>query len=416
MLRRDNLEIFPYWVPDYRKKLAVSEEEARELLESELRRSVNSMLVSDVPLGAFISGGVDSGLIAALMTECSGRPVETFNLGFKNTSARSEHLEAESVATHIGSRHHSLMIDYNDALDSFEEWIDIFDEPFADSAALPTLLLSKLTRNYVKVVLTGEGADEVFSGYSTYRKRDREEVVIGLLGGRWSPLPFLVSRLPRPILKDRILHALTKPLSQRYVTIPTVFHEAQRKSIYSKPFFMHLKLQLAEFAGNYFEECNSAYYLDRIMYVDTRLWLPEDLLTKVDRATMAHSLEARVPYLDHQLVEFAAQLLPEMKQRGDTTKFILKRVAEKYLPQEIVHRDKQGFIMPLKEWLENELVSYLLDNVSEEGLLSRNLLNPVRINRLVRDHINQKKNHSFKLWALLVLELWFQRYEPDFSL
>jgi asparagine synthase (glutamine-hydrolysing) len=172
---------------------------------------------------------------------------------------------------------------------------------------------------------------------------------------------------------------------------------------------------LREPATVFYDECNSAEYIDRIMYVDTRLWLPDDVLTKVDRATMAHSLEARVPYLDHRLVETCARLRPDLKRRGDTRKFVLKKIAEKYLPHEIVHRRKQGFVMPLRQWLGQELKTQTAECLSSDGLSRRNLLQPAAISRLQQHH-SGAKNHSGRLWTLLVLESWFRHYEPDFVL
>ena len=405
-----------YWVPDYSHKLDLSEEQAAELVETELKKSVNAMLVSDVPLGAFVSGGIDSSLIAALMTDCLGKPVETFNLGFSGNALHSEHLEAEIVARHIGSHHHALMIEPGAVLDAFQSWVDIFDEPFGDQAALPTLLLSQLTRRHVTVVLTGEGADEIFAGYGNYQKRVKEEKIVSILGASWSPLPHLLRYLPSQIRKDRILKAVAKPLPQRYVTIPNIFDEALHAALFSDTFLKHRRERICEYAEVFYHECNSAYYIDKAMYVDTRLWLTDDLLTKVDRATMAHSLEARVPYLDHKFVETCARLDPKLKQHGNTRKYILKKVAEKYLPREIVHRPKQGFVMPLQEWLGNELKPYLAESLSATGILKRNLFKPEAIKKLLHQHETGRKNHSTRLWALLVLELWFRRYEPDFSL
>ena len=416
VLQQGKLRETSYWVPDYSQKLDVSEREAIDLVEAELRKSVASMLVSDVPLGAFVSGGIDSGLVAALMTDCLGRPVDTFNLGFAGTTLLSEHEEAKTVAQHIGSRHHALMIEPGAVLNAFESWVEVFDEPFGDQAALPTLLLSQLTRQHVTVVLTGEGADEMFAGYSNYRKRVREERLVSILGAKWSPLPHIIPHLPPLMRKDRILKAVARPRSRRYVTIPNIFDESLRQSLLTDAFRRRLTEQMSDYADGFYHECNSAYYIDKIMYLDARLWLPDDLLTKVDRATMAYSLEARVPYLDHRFVETCARLDPHLKQRDKTQKYILKKVAEKYLPRQIVHRPKQGFVMPLHQWLGGELKAYLNDCLSETGLLGRNLFKPAAIRKLLDQHNSGRRNHSTRLWALLVLELWFRRYGPSFAL
>ena len=415
-LHDGQLDLFSYWSVDYRDKLPLDEEEACRLVEAELRASVEGMLVSDVPLGAFVSGGIDSSLIAALMTDCLGKPVDTFNLGFLGDRLQSEHQQAAVVARHIGAHHHSLMIAPETVLGAFDQWVDIYDEPFADQAALPTMLLAEHARKDVTVVLTGEGADEVFSGYDNYRKRVSEEKITRWLGAANSPLPSLIRHLPGAWRKDRILKAALKPLAERYVTIPNVFDEHLREGIYSTEFRHRTHERLAAYAARFFDECNSADYLDHLLYVDSRLWLPDDLLTKVDRATMAHSLEARVPYLDHRFVQACAQIDSGFKQHGRTTKYILKKIAEKYLPREIVHRGKQGFVMPLSEWLAGGLNPLLTESLGPGGLQRRNLLRPQAIERLQRDNDSGRKGHAGRLWTLLVLERWFQRYAPDFRL
>ncbi len=407
------LATWKYWRPDYTPKLELDDEEAVARLEEELRRSVKSMLVSDVPLGSFLSGGVDSSLVSALMVDVSGRPIDTFTLGFEGENAVSEHRHAELVARHIGATSHVLMMTQPDLIDSFEHWVDAFDEPFADPAALPTLLLARLTRRHVTVALTGEGADEVFSGYGNYRKRVREERITSVLGSPYSPLHYIVGLLPARVRKDRILKAIGERKSRRYVTIPQVFDATLRSELFAAGFRDAQQSRMADFAERYFEECNSPEYIDRLMYVDARLWLPDDLLTKVDRATMAHSLEARVPYLDHRFFEFCARLDPALKQRGATGKFILKRLAGKYLPATTVHRSKQGFVPPLGEWFAGLLKRDVDDALSPGGLGRRGLFQPQALERL---RAAPRASDVGRVWALLVLEKWFRRYAPDFSL
>jgi asparagine synthase (glutamine-hydrolysing) len=404
-----------YWLPDYSSKPVLATDEAVKLLDQKLRDSVTSMLVSDVPLGAFISGGIDSSLIASVMTDCAGKPVDTFNLGFSDDAAHSEHLEAEVVARHIGSRHHVLMIGAQSVVDTFEDWTSVFDEPFGDQAALPTLMLAQFARRDVTVVMTGEGADEVFAGYGNYKKRWREEQLVTLLAHKGSPLPWMIRHLPAAFRKDRVLKAVTKPRSERYVTIPNVFDEALREDLLTKSFLDRVSDYASRYAGRYFDECNSESYFDKIMYVDSRMWLPDDLLTKVDRATMAYSLEARVPYLDHHLFEFAARLEPGLKHHGSETKYVLKKVAERYLPKQIIYRSKQGFHLPLRSWLSKELAYYLDDYLSESSVRRRNIFRVETIRRLVDQHRTGMKDHAIKLWNLIVLEKWMRAYEPDFS-
>ena len=417
-LRGRSLAIRSFWRPDYSDKLVLDDHEAEDALDRELRASVEGMLVADVPLGAFVSGGIDSGLIAAMMTQLTGGPIDTFNIGFEGNVAVSEHREAARVAAHIGSRHHALMLSPDHVLDAFDRWIDVFDEPFADQAALPTMLLSGFARREVTVVLTGEGADEVFGGYSNYRKRVREERLTRWLAHPASPLPALVRALPVAARKDRLLRSLTEPLARRYRTIPNVFDVLLHPSLFTPQFLAATASapDVGALAAAAFGEANSAHYLDRLLHVDLRLWLPDDLLTKVDRATMTHSLEARVPYLDHRFVEFCARLDPGLKIRGATHKHILKRVAERYLPHEIVHRGKQGFVMPLTEWLAGRLHGELDEHLGDGGLARRGLFRAGALPRLLAEHRRGRRNHAGRLWALLILERWFRRYAPNWSM
>ncbi len=415
------LTSWKFWQPSYIDKIALSDDETVSVLDRELRASVESMLVADVPLGAFVSGGVDSSLIAALMTDISGRPIETFNLGFLNDdgiadTSESEHDEAAVVAKHLHSHHHALMVKSSDVTDAFSDWVDVFDEPFGDQAALPTMLLAKLTRQHVTVALTGEGADELFSGYGNYRKRVAEERISARLGAAGSPLPALLRALPAVVRKDRLAKAIMQPQNKRYTTIPNVFDAAIQPRVFSDRLLAHQQTHIADYAARFFDECDAKSYLEKIMYVDEKLWLPDDLLTKVDRATMAYSLEARVPYLDHKFVEFVARLDPQLKQRGKTTKYILKKLAAKYLPDEIVYRNKQGFVMPLSSWLGGDLKPHVDAALGANGLMKRGLFRDGALARLQSEHQSGRSNHAGRIWALTVLEQWFRRYEPDFLL
>ena len=411
VLEGGKLTITRYWVPDYSQKLDLPEGDALARLEAELRRSVASMLVADVPLGSFLSGGVDSSVVSALMVDIARRPIDTFTLGFEGETAQSEHAHAARVARHIGATSHVLMLAPEALLSCLEDWVEVYDEPFGDPAALPTMLLARLTRKHVTVVLTGEGADEVFAGYGNYRKRLREERITGVLGAPFSPLRPLVRALPARVRKERLLKAIGEPRERRYVTIPQVFDAALAAELYTPRFLAGQASRMADYAERYYDECNSREYLDRIMYIDARLWLPDDLLTKVDRATMASSLEARVPYLDHRFFEFCARLDPQLKQHGPTGKYLLKRLAEKLLPLDLVHRPKQGFMPPLAEWFRGALKAEASNAFAR--LAKRGLFQPRALERLAAAG---RPSDAGRLWALLVLERWFQRYAPQFAL
>jgi asparagine synthase (glutamine-hydrolysing) len=405
-----------FWRPSYVPKHRLEGTLAVDALDAELSRSVESMLVADVPLGAFVSGGIDSGVIAALATRVAGRPIDTFNLGFTGNAVGSEHEAAARVARHIGSHHHCLMLAPDEVLPALDRWVGVFDEPFGDQAALPTMLLAEYARRTVTVVLTGEGADEVFGGYSNYAKRLREERITGLLGTPRSPLPWLARRLPARVARDRILKALTEPRSRRYATIPNIFDALLRGEFFTDAFRAVTTARIADRAEIYFNECDSPSYLDHLLNIDARLWLPDDLLAKVDRATMAFSLEARVPYLDHSFYGWCARLDPDVKVRGEQCKLILKNLAERYLPPAIVQRPKQGFMMPLERWLAGELKDEIARALGPAGLQRRGLIRPQALERLIAAHSSRRKNHAMRLWVLLILERWFQRYAPSFGL
>ncbi|HXL83763.1 MAG TPA: asparagine synthase (glutamine-hydrolyzing) [Casimicrobiaceae bacterium] len=405
-----------FWRPSYAPKHALQGTAAVDALSTRLSSSIQSMLVADVPLGVFVSGGIDSSLIAALATRISGRALDTFTLGFRGNDVGSEHEEAARVARHIGSNHHCLMLSPEEVLPALDRWGEVFDEPFGDQAALPTMLLAQHARKNVTVVLTGEGADEVFGGYSNYGKRIREDRLTSVLGARGSPLPFLIRRLPARIARDRILKAAAEPRSRRYATIPNIFDALLRREYFTEKFRRSVSASITDRAELFYNECDSPSYLDHLLNIDARLWLPDDLLAKVDRSTMAHSLEARVPYLDHDFFGWCARLHPADKVRGKGRKLLLKRLAERHLPLDIVHRPKQGFMMPLQRWLGRELKGDLEHALGPAGLQRRGLIRSDAIERLLREHTLNVHNHAMRLWVLLILERWFARYEPSFSL
>jgi asparagine synthase (glutamine-hydrolysing) len=303
-------------------------------------------------------------------------------------------------------------------LGAFDRLVDVFDEPLADQAALPTMLLAEQARKDVTVVLTGEGADEVFGGYVNYRRRARDERWMRWLSNRGSPVPPLVRAMPATWRQHRLLRALGEPLSRRYRTIPNLFDALLQPGLLAPALLEATRgaPDVAALAKRAFEECNSPHYLDRLMHIDLRLWLPDDLLAKVDRATMAYSLEARVPYLDHQLVEFCARLDAGQKIRGPTHKFLLKRVARRYLPASTVDRDKQGFVLPLTEWLMGPLSRELDTHLLEGGLAGRGIFRDGALARILAEFRSGRRNHVGRLWSLLVLERWFRRYVPGWRM
>jgi len=413
-LKNGSIELKRYWTPQYLPKFDFDEQTAIEQLTRELHRSVSSMLVADVPLAVFVSGGIDSSLIASLVQANSTRPVKIFNLGF-NEVLRSEHQFAAQVASYLGADHHPLIVTEDDVIGTLDTWAEAFDEPLGDQAAMPTLLLSRLTSQSVKVVLTGEGADEVFAGYSNYAKRLKEASLAARLGAKFSPFHLIYRLLPPVARKNRVFKAASRPLARRYTTIPNMFDSELHSSYLTPALLDRPRFSLEHLAENHYSSCDSSEYLDRMLHIDSNLWLPDDLLTKVDRATMAYSLEGRVPYLDHRLVEFAARLPAHFKLRNGEGKYLLKKVAANgLLPPEIVWRPKYGFSMPLREWLSVKLQPLMNEALSPAGLLGRNILRPGLVEKLRSEEAKGRRLHAGRLWGLLALELWFRRYAPDF--
>lgn len=398
--KKGALDQWCYWTPRYLPK--VEADSAEIVLEEKLRASVRSMMIADVPIGAFVSGGIDSSLIAAFMQQESNRPIEMFSIALNHGHGEQQH--AKTVAEHLGAKFHPIVVSAADLMNTLH---CALDEPFADQASLPTLILSKATRNHVKVVLTGEGADEIFGGYSNYGKRLKDDPICNMLYG--SPLPYLYPFMPAKLRKSRLCMASARPISRRYSGVPNLFSRETYKSVFARSFLDLQADTLEKRAEKYFFECDSEEYLDKMLHIDTRLWLADDLLTKVDRATMAYSIEARVPYLDHRLVEFACRLPIQLKMQGMNGKIILKKIAEKHLPAEIVHRPKWGFVMPLGDWLAKELKPLVNDALS--SLETRNIF---KVSSIMQLRDRPKKSDAMRIYSLLVLELWFRKHASNY--
>ena len=367
-----------YWRPSYVPKHPLVAARRRSTVSTrELSRSVESMLVADVPLGAFVSGGVDSGLIAAMATRIAGRPIDTFNLGFTGTDVGSEHVEAATVARHIGARHHCLMLGPDDVLPALDRWVDVFDEPFGDQAALPTMLLAEYARREVTVVLTGEGADEVFGGYRNYVKRVRGERFTRVLGAPGSPLPWLVRRLPPRIARDRMLKAAAEPRERRYATIPNIYESLRRREYFTD------RVQRARHGADRRQRRGAlpASAIRRRTSTTCSTSTPgcgcpttssprstgRRWRTRWRRASRSSTTGSTAG---------ARGSRRSCKIDGSARKVVLKALAERYLPARIVHRPKQGFMMPLERWLARELKDDIAEALGPRGIARRGLASP----------------------------------------
>jgi asparagine synthase (glutamine-hydrolysing) len=391
-----------YWGPtDHFKTPVVRDDEvqAAEDLWGRLEEAVRFHLVSDVPVGAFLSGGVDSTAVVSIMARASSRPIKTFSVGFRE-DRYNELPHARQVAEVCGTEHHELVVEPND-LKVLEELLGSFDEPFADSSAIPTYLVSRLARQHVKVVLSGDGGDELFAGYDRYVV-DHRRRHLGLPGdlGFGPALRAMGGLLPVGGGKNT-LYNLSLPRLQRYIDSISLFpHRALRDILEGDA----PPLDIARLADRDLDP------LSQLQDLDLKTYLPGDILTKVDRMSMANSLEARVPLLDHPLVEFACSLPPDLRMRGVTTKYLLKRTLEGRVPSQVLTRSKQGFVVPLEAWFSGSVPGFFRDELADVAPLVGVGIRRSEIIRLFdRFEVTRRRDYCDRLWALVVLNRAIRR-------
>ena len=405
-----------YWQAAYAPKVTWAEPEAAERLRALLRDAVRLRLMSEVPLGALLSGGVDSSTVVALMAEVSDRPVPTFSIGFGHRDY-DELAYARLVARRFGTAHHELVVEPT-AVEVLPALVRHYGEPFADSSAVPTWYVARLTRQHVTVALTGDGGDEAFAGYDRHRAAllaarlarlpaparalaGRAGRLLPPWGGRWSPW-----RRAR-----RWLEALPLAPADRYLRWVGLCGEETRAALLAPAFVRQVAAERP--AALLDAACALAAdgeLLDAPLAADRELYLPNDLLVKVDIATMAHSLEARAPFLDHRVLEFAARLPARLLRRGASGKYLLKRAVADLLPDAVLARRKMGFGVPLAAWLRGPLAPWLRATLLAPPALRRGYFRPAVVRRLIDDHLAGRADHAALLWALLVLEEWHQAF------
>jgi len=427
----NTIKTHTYWQhPEMKVELsdsAINEEEKLQQLDDILTQAVSYRLISDVPLGALLSGGIDSSIVVALMQKVNSSPVRTFSIGFKE-KGYNEAKWAAKVARHLGADHTELYVTPKEAIDIIPMLPRIYDEPFADSSAIPTFLVSKLTRSHVTVALSGDGGDEQFSGYVRYWST--KSIARGL---RYVPLTLrrfisdLLKSIPlnwiegcylplRNILPQRFRVANFPDKWQKLIGMmsQTLISELYRMTIcfWSKEEVRSLigkHLPEGQFE-NAFKETEGWQIISRLMRVDQKTYLPDAMLTKVDRASMAASLEVRVPLLDHRVVEYTASLPENLKYRNGTGKYILKKLLAKYVPRELFERPKMGFGVPIDHWLRGSLKDLLLDYLSPERLKKEGLFDHVIVERKIKEHMSGRINRQYQLWALLMWEMWREQW------
>ncbi|MBI2902068.1 MAG: asparagine synthase (glutamine-hydrolyzing) [Candidatus Methylomirabilis oxyfera] len=412
LLREGRLRLHRYWDLHYTEQSTESKDALAERLRGSLEEAVRVRMVSDVPIGAFLSGGIDSSTVVALMSRFSAGPVKTFSIGFED-EAFSELPHARLIARRFGTDHHEYVVK-PDAVAILPLLVRHFGEPFADSSAVPQHYLSSLASESVTVALSGDGGDEAFGGYDRYvaallaRPADRLPGFIrngfAALGGGLATLPRATPFLLRA---GRFLRALSDDPRRRYARWMSCFDEKQRVALFSNDFLEKVRSTDPEgLILDAYEASDAAHFLNATLDVDVRTYLPNDLLVKVDITSMANSVEIRCPFLDDPLMEFAASLPPTLKIRGLKKKYLLKRAMADLLPEEILDRPKQGFAVPIDQWFRHDLRAMAHDTLLDPHSLGRGYFRAGAVKGLLDEHVKGVRHWHHQLWNLLMLELW----------
>jgi asparagine synthase (glutamine-hydrolysing) len=386
-------------------------EQAKKELRQLLFASVEERMISDVPLGSFLSGGIDSSIVSAIMAKLSDQPIKTFSIGFKE-KAYDESERAALVAKHIGAEHTLHVLGHEDLLGIVDETLAYFDEPFGDSSAIPSMMVAKKAREKVTVVLTGDCADELFGGYEKYLGKYYAE--------KYNAYPLVARRIFEAIVKSiphnnltnhtlrkikKVLFSASLSPENRYLNLASLgFSINDKEHLFNPAFLTDVSKEILR----YFNELPISDELSQTFYSDILLVLEGDMLAKVDRACMLNSLEARVPFLDSKMVDFSFRLPHHFKIDGHNKKKILKETFADLLPKETMSFSKKGFGIPIRIWFQKELKEELLSLLSEDFLISQNIFNITYINKIVEEHMSNKENHSSKLWQLFVFQKWYR--------
>ena len=424
-VRTGDLTIQRYWTPPYEDQplnegessIPTTDHEWRTCLRETLTEAVRLRLRSDVPLGAFLSGGIDSTIITGLMQQQSSRPVQTFSIGFP-VRQFDERTFAREAAKKLGTEHHEMVVDPS-AVQLLPKLIHHYDQPFADSSAIPTMYLAEFTRKHVTVALTGDGGDELFSGYDRYlavRLASRVDLLPRWLRAPlthpvWQRIPASVQQKSRRRRLKRFLDVLGQSPQRRYLNWISIFDDTRRADLFSPELQQQLgDHDAAEFILSAYARHPLNDMVRRTTAVDVDTYLPADILVKVDIASMAYGLECRSPFLDQHVAELAARMPQRLKLRGGTGKWILRDVFRDVLPDSITRRPKMGFGVPLDHWFRNELKDFVSETLLSTRCLQRGYFRPDAVRRLIEEHVSSQWDHSARIWSLLVLELWHQAW------
>jgi asparagine synthase (glutamine-hydrolysing) len=426
----------PYWRLDqvvaggekYRKK-SLDPNEAADRLDALLTDTIADKMVADVPLGAFLSGGIDSSTVVALMQTHSNRPVKTFSIGFHE----SEYNEAEyarAVAGHLGTDHTELYVTPGDTLSVIPRIPELYDEPFSDSSQIPTYLISQLARRDVTVALSGDGGDELFGGYSRYlvgleawRRINRIPAALRRNGGKLihKVPPHYIDQLIKPIRPLLPRAYRYKQIGQKLHKLAGIWNTTTTDSVYSSLITLWQTPETVVTGANNLDMLANHHaamstldnFTERMMFADTVTYLPDDILVKVDRASMAVSLEVRVPFLDHRVIEFAWKLAPELKIAGNQGKRVLRQVLKRYVPENLYERPKMGFGVPIDHWLRGPLREWAGDLLSPDRLIREGFLNPGPVQEKWQEHLSGKASWHYLLWPVLMFQAWHEHWHAQ---
>ena len=418
-LENGEIKIERYWNLSFKKRSdAISVEEAADKLRELLADAVKSQLVSDVPLGVLLSGGIDSSTVAAFAQKFADKPVKTFSIGFDEASF-DESVYARQVARHLGTEHYEDRLSVEKAADLLPEIAVWLDEPISDASILPTFLLARFVRQHVTVALGGDGGDEIFAGYLMYRAHKlaaKYEMIPSFL--RKNVIENVVKKLPNgtgnmsfDFKAKRFINSVAeRDLIKRHHSFFGSFTSGEQENLLTSAVKAQSGADIYKEARHWFDVCNADNLTEKMQFLDQKLYLAEDILTKVDRAAMAVSLETRSPFLDYRVAEFAASLPESYKLNGGKTKFVLKRAVAPLLPETILKRPKKGFGIPVAQWLKTKLNPLARDLLSAERLKKQGLFNHDFVEKLLVEHEKGRANHYKTLWTLIVFQLWIDNF------
>ncbi|MFA5388570.1 MAG: asparagine synthase (glutamine-hydrolyzing) [Candidatus Omnitrophota bacterium] len=414
---KGNIKLEKYWELDFSRKIRMSEEDYCDRTMELLEECTKIRLISDVPLGAFLSGGIDSSVVVYMMSKLNSKPVKTFSIGF-NEEKYSELKYARIISDRFKTEHREYIVKPN-AIELLPKLVWHYNEPYADSSALPSYYVAQMTRQEVTVALNGDGGDECFGGYERFMAAKYAELLNRI------PVPFkesiiklIIRKIPESLgVKDsrartrRFLMELSEPYKKRHYNWMAIFNNHEKDSLFTDEFNKEISARHSfDYLNTAFNECGSPDVVDKVMYADIKTNLLDDLLVKMDIATMANSLEGRSPFLDHKMMEFCAAMPSNMKIKGMKLKYILKKSLHGKLPEEILGRGKMGFGIPVDKWFRVELKNYAYEVLMSEKSLKRSYFKKESVKRLLDEHVAARANNGARIWSLLFLELWHREF------